>query len=43
MTTAERELDTNVNYDWNRIQENDKDAKPLFGPGHTGLVNLGNR
>ncbi|KAJ4756079.1 Ubiquitinyl hydrolase 1 [Rhynchospora pubera] len=42
MTTAERELDQNVNYDWNRIQENDKDAELLFGPGYTGLVNLGN-
>lgn len=43
MTTAERELDANTNYDWNRIQESGKDAELLFGPGYTGLVNLGNR
>ncbi|XP_062180355.1 ubiquitin carboxyl-terminal hydrolase 14-like [Phragmites australis] len=42
MTTAERELDCNTNYDWNRIQESGKDAELLFGPGYTGLVNLGN-
>ncbi|VAH58246.1 unnamed protein product [Triticum turgidum subsp. durum] len=43
MTTAERELDHNTNFDWNRIQESGKDAEPLYGPGYTGLVNLGNR
>lgn len=43
MTTAERELDHNTNYDWNRIQESGKDAELLYGPGYTGLVNLGNR
>ncbi|KAK9085041.1 hypothetical protein Sjap_025452 [Stephania japonica] len=42
MTTAERELDQNTNFDWNRIQENGKEGEPLFGPGYTGLVNLGN-
>ncbi|KAG2586663.1 hypothetical protein PVAP13_5NG065200 [Panicum virgatum] len=42
MTTAERELDANTNYDWNRIQESGKDAELLFGPGYTGLANLGN-
>eukprot|EP00250_Pteridium_aquilinum_P014295 c21898_g1_i1 orf=273-2696(-) len=42
MTTAERELDQNVNFDWNRIQESGKDLEPLYGPGFTGLVNLGN-
>ncbi|KAG8053224.1 hypothetical protein GUJ93_ZPchr0001g29930 [Zizania palustris] len=42
MTTAERELDHNTNFDWNRIQESGKDAEPLYGPGYTGLVNLGN-
>ncbi|KAJ6990748.1 hypothetical protein NC653_019106 [Populus alba x Populus x berolinensis] len=41
MTTAERELDQN-NYDWNRIQESGQDAEPIFGPGYTGLVSLGN-
>ncbi|GER56538.1 ubiquitin carboxyl-terminal hydrolase [Striga asiatica] len=43
MTTAERELDHNTNFDWNRIQESGEDIEPLFGPGYTGLVNLGNR
>lgn len=43
MTTAERELDQNTNFDWNRIQESGQDVEPLFGPGYTGLVNLGNR
>ncbi|XP_051133829.1 ubiquitin carboxyl-terminal hydrolase 14 [Andrographis paniculata] len=42
MTTAERELDHNTNFDWNRIQENGEDVEPLFGPGYTGLKNLGN-
>jgi len=42
MTTAERELDANTNYDWNRIQESGKDAELLYGPGYTGLANLGN-
>ncbi|KAM7495501.1 hypothetical protein LguiB_030110 [Lonicera macranthoides] len=42
MTTAERELDQNTNFDWNRIQESGQEVEPLFGPGFTGLVNLGN-
>ncbi|KAK6934343.1 Ubiquitinyl hydrolase, variant UBP zinc finger, partial [Dillenia turbinata] len=42
MTTAERELDQNTNFDWNRIQESGQEIEPLFGPGYTGLVNLGN-
>lgn len=42
MTTAERELDQNVNFDWNRIQESGKELEPLFGPGYTGLINIGN-
>lgn len=42
MTTAEMELDQNTNFDWNRIQESGEDIEPLFGPGYTGLVNLGN-
>lgn len=43
MTTAERELDQNTNFDWNRIQESGQDVEPICGPGYTGLVNLGNR
>ncbi|OVA07971.1 Ubiquitin-associated domain/translation elongation factor EF-Ts [Macleaya cordata] len=42
MTTAERELDRNTNFDWNRIQESGQEMESLFGPGYTGLVNLGN-
>lgn len=42
MTTAERELDQNTNFDWNRIQESGQEVEPLFGPGYTGLLNLGN-
>ncbi|KAK7342697.1 hypothetical protein VNO80_25653 [Phaseolus coccineus] len=42
MTTAERELDQNTNFDWNRIQESGQDVYPIFGPGYTGLVNIGN-
>lgn len=42
-TTAERELDQNTNFDWDRIQEKGKELEPLFGPGFTGLANLGNR
>ncbi|KAI4322867.1 hypothetical protein L6164_022518 [Bauhinia variegata] len=42
MTTAERELDQNTNFDWNRIQESGQEVDPIFGPGYTGLVNLGN-
>ncbi|GLT77243.1 hypothetical protein SLA2020_488480 [Shorea laevis] len=42
MTTAERELDQNINFDWNRIQESGLEVEPIFGPGYTGLVNLGN-
>ncbi|CAN6694463.1 unnamed protein product [Malus baccata var. baccata] len=42
MTTAERELDQNTNFDWNRIQESGQEVELIFGPGYTGLVNLGN-
>lgn len=43
MTTAEKELDQNTNFEWNRIQESGQEVEPIFGPGFTGLVNLGNR
>ncbi|GKA88765.1 ubiquitin carboxyl-terminal hydrolase 14 [Tanacetum coccineum] len=42
MTTAEKELDQNTNFDWNRIQESGKEVEPVYGPGYTGLTNLGN-
>ncbi|GJP68268.1 hypothetical protein CLOP_g25002 [Closterium sp. NIES-67] len=41
-TTAERELDQNLSFDWNRMQEQGKALQPLFGRGLTGLANLGN-
>ena len=43
MTTAEKELDHNTSFDWNRIQESGQEVDPIFGPGYTGLVNIGNR
>jgi ubiquitin carboxyl-terminal hydrolase 5/13 len=43
MTTAERELDQNTNFDWNRLQESGQDSELIHGPGYTGLANLGNR
>ncbi|KAL4201858.1 hypothetical protein AMTRI_Chr02g260840 [Amborella trichopoda] len=42
LTTAEEELDQNTNFDWNRIQESGREVELLFGPGYTGLINLGN-
>eukprot|EP00850_Spirogloea_muscicola_P012169 SM000078S22028 [mRNA] locus=s78:18702:23792:- [translate_table: standard] len=42
MTTAERELDQNLNFDWNRLQEKGRNLELLSGPGYTGLANLGN-
>ncbi|KAK4491992.1 hypothetical protein RD792_002778 [Penstemon davidsonii] len=42
ITTAEKELDQNTDFNWNRIQESGQEVEPLAGPGYTGLVNLGN-
>ena len=41
-TIAEMELDLQQSYDWNRIQEKGKDCILLYGPGRTGMANLGN-
>jgi ubiquitin carboxyl-terminal hydrolase 5/13 len=41
-TMAELELDQNLSFDFSRIQESDKILQPVFGPGFTGLRNLGN-
>ena len=30
LTTDEKELDQNTNFDWNRIQEIGKESEPLF-------------
>jgi ubiquitin carboxyl-terminal hydrolase 5/13 len=39
---AELDLERNLNYDWNRVAEKGKKLEPVFGPGNTGLRNLGN-
>jgi ubiquitin carboxyl-terminal hydrolase 5/13 len=41
-TTAELQIDINLNYDWSRLQEQDKKLQPLFGPVYTGMQNIGN-
>eukprot|EP00271_Cylindrocystis_brebissonii_P006504 TRINITY_DN19281_c0_g1_i1.p1 TRINITY_DN19281_c0_g1~~TRINITY_DN19281_c0_g1_i1.p1 ORF type:complete len:853 (+),score=178.72 TRINITY_DN19281_c0_g1_i1:93-2651(+) len=41
-TTAERELEQNLTFDWSRTLEKGKELEPLFGPGFTGMANLGN-
>ncbi|PRP81902.1 ubiquitin carboxyl-terminal hydrolase 5-like isoform 2 [Planoprotostelium fungivorum] len=41
-TTGEMNLDLNMNYEWSRLQENDKELTRLFGPGYTGMENIGN-
>eukprot|EP01132_Coremiostelium_polycephalum_P004690 gene4690-5858_t len=39
---AELELDQNLNYEFGKIQEKGKDLENVFGPGLTGIENLGN-
>jgi ubiquitin carboxyl-terminal hydrolase 5/13 len=39
---AELELDLQYSFDWNRIQEQGKSHSPVYGPGFTGIQNLGN-
>jgi ubiquitin carboxyl-terminal hydrolase 5/13 len=41
-TIAEMEIDMNMSWDSDRIQEKDKVLVPAYGPGFTGLRNLGN-
>jgi ubiquitin carboxyl-terminal hydrolase 5/13 len=38
---VELEIDLNQRV-WASIQETGKSLTPLFGPGYTGLINLGN-
>lgn len=40
---AELELDQNIAFEFSRISEKGKDLRPLYGPGLTGIENLGNR
>lgn len=40
---VELELDLNQKFgEWVALQEAGSQLKPLYGPGYTGLVNLGN-
>lgn len=40
---AELELDLNQRYDeWSVMQESNSQLQPLYGPGYTGIINLGN-
>jgi len=41
-TLAEMNVELNENFDFNRILESGKDSAPCFGPGMTGIKNLGN-
>ena len=38
----EIELNLAARQEWDRIQESGKKLQPLYGPGYTGLANLGN-
>ena len=42
-TMTELEIDMNMRIgEWSIIQESGKELVPCYGPGYTGLVNLGN-
>ncbi|XP_065321671.1 ubiquitin carboxyl-terminal hydrolase 5-like isoform X1 [Gordionus sp. m RMFG-2023] len=42
-TLSELEIEMNENYfEWNAIQELSGNLKPIYGPGFTGIYNLGN-
>lgn len=43
MTELEIEANLSLKAEWDTIQESGKKLKPLFGPGNTGMINLGNR
>lgn len=39
----ELELDCNQRLgEWSALQESNSELRPLYGPGYTGLINLGN-
>ena len=41
---TELEIDMNLRIgEWSLIQESGEQLVPLYGPGYTGLLNLGNR
>lgn len=41
-TMAEMELELNETYKWGRVLEDGKELEPVYGPGLTGLINMGN-
>jgi ubiquitin carboxyl-terminal hydrolase 5/13 len=41
-TVAELEAELQLTYEWSKIMESDAQLVPLYGPGHTGIINLGN-
>ncbi len=41
-TMAELQIDLNVSYEFGRMTESGTALRPLHGPGHVGLINLGN-
>jgi uncharacterized UBP type Zn finger protein len=41
-TMAELQIGLNLSYEFGRITESGAALRPLYGPGHVGLINLGN-
>jgi len=41
-SVAELEIELQHSFDWTRILGSEKDLKPVYGPGLTGMENLGN-
>ncbi|KNC84200.1 hypothetical protein SARC_03589 [Sphaeroforma arctica JP610] len=41
-TMAELELEQNMKHEWSMVTESGHDLVPLYGPGYTGMRNLGN-
>ncbi|CAG8563601.1 127_t:CDS:10, partial [Paraglomus occultum] len=43
INVASQELEQNLKFDFSMVTEDGRQLDPLFGPGHTGIKNLGNR
>jgi ubiquitin carboxyl-terminal hydrolase 5/13 len=41
-TVAELEVELQTTFEWSKILEADAQLVPLYGSGHTGIINLGN-
>jgi ubiquitin carboxyl-terminal hydrolase 5/13 len=41
-TMAELQVKLNLSHEFGRITESGSALRPLSGPGHVGLINLGN-